>query len=47
MLVVTSGTMDLGRAEWVPQVEVFCKSRREWLPPVEGTTTCNEVEIFR
>ncbi|GLI81275.1 hypothetical protein PoHVEF18_009651 [Penicillium ochrochloron] len=47
MLVVTSGTMDLGRAEWVPQVEVFCKSRREWLPPVEGTTTCNEAETFR
>lgn len=49
MLTVTSGTMDLGpsKTEWAPQVEVFCKSRREWLPSVEGTATCDEVELFK
>lgn len=49
MLTVPSGTMDLGlaKSEWAPEVEVFCKSRREWLPPVEGTTQCNETEIFQ
>ncbi|KAJ5096416.1 hypothetical protein NUU61_005772 [Penicillium alfredii] len=49
MLTVTSGTMDLGpsKSDWAPEVEVFCKGRREWIPPVEGTTSCNEVELFK
>ncbi|KAJ5545244.1 hypothetical protein N7535_006373 [Penicillium sp. DV-2018c] len=49
MLTVTSGTMDLGpsKSEWAPQFEVFCKSRREWIPPVEGTTTCNELGLSK
>ncbi|KAF3401671.1 hypothetical protein F1880_010026 [Penicillium rolfsii] len=49
MLVITSGTMNLGpsASEWAPQVEVFCKSRREWLPPLKGPMTCNEVENFQ
>lgn len=37
-VVVPSGTMDgeAGR-KWRPEVEFWCKERREYLPVVEGT----------
>ncbi|OJJ68924.1 hypothetical protein ASPBRDRAFT_32684 [Aspergillus brasiliensis CBS 101740] len=39
-VVVPTGTMDGEAArKWKPQVEFYCRARREYLPEVEGTET--------
>ncbi|KAJ5191102.1 uncharacterized protein N7498_010087 [Penicillium cinerascens] len=48
VVAITSGTMDLGpsRENWAPQAEVYCKNRREWIVPVEGTVRSEVMEAF-
>ncbi|KAJ5133992.1 hypothetical protein N7448_000987 [Penicillium atrosanguineum] len=48
VVAITSGTMDLGpsRGDWAPQFEVYCRNRREWITPVEGTMGSEALEVF-
>lgn len=38
-VIIPMGTMDIGPSaqEWAPQMEFFCKRRKEWLSPIENT----------
>lgn len=42
-VILATGTFDLGmgKEEWVPQKEFYCKDRASWLPPLENAIQLN------